>query len=67
MKKVYRVECNFGSKYFESGVSAFAYFEQMKTKQMTSVELWLVIKERTPKLYSVTQELIAYSPNEQDF
>ena len=60
MKKMYRVECNYGSRYFENGVEAFEYFQNMTETQNQSVELWLVIKENTKKLYSVTQELIAY-------
>ena len=61
MKKMYRVECNHGSKYFTNGFEAFEYFQHMARTQNQSVELWLVIKESTKKLYSVTQELIAYS------
>lgn len=61
MKKLYRVECNHGSKYFENGVEAFEYFERMRKRRMTSVELWLLITDDTPKLYSATQELIAYA------
>ena len=62
MEKVYRVECNHGSKYFKSGVDAFHYYKAMcQQEPHMSVELWLVIKVRSIKLYSVTQELIAYS------
>jgi len=56
------VECNHGSKYFDNGFEAFAYFSEMSITQKSTVELWLVQKEVTRKLFSVTQELVAYSP-----
>jgi len=58
-KTIYRVECNHGSKYFTSGIEAFAYFQKMCRQEQVSVELWLIVKEITPKLFSVRQELIA--------
>lgn len=63
MKKTYyRVECNYGSKYFDKGIEAYIYFSQMSVMQKESVELWLINKECTKKLFSITQELIAYAP-----
>jgi len=58
-KTIYRVECNHGSKYFTNGIEAFGYFQKMCRQEQVSVELWLIVKEITPKLFSVRQELIA--------
>ena len=60
-KLLYRVECNHGSKYFKSGIEAFYYYEDMcHADTFMSVELWLIVKDLSPKLYAVRQELIAY-------
>lgn len=56
---IYRVECNNGSKYFETGTEAFFYFEQMR-KRPLKVELWLLTYQRNKEMF-VSQELIAYS------
>jgi len=60
-KTIYRVECNHGSRYFTNGIEAFAYFQKMCRHGQISVELWLIVKEVTEKLFSVRQELIAYN------
>ena len=39
--RMYRVECNFGSKYFETATKGFAYFKKKKAKHL-DVEIWLV-------------------------
>ena len=59
--KSYRVECNFGSKYFASSKQAFIYSHYRKA-QGYAVEIWLVKKETTPTLFSISQVLIDYSP-----
>lgn len=60
--QVFRVECNFGSRYFDTAVKAFAYFKKKKAKNL-DVEIWLVKFTCSPKtgLYSATQELLDYS------
>lgn len=60
-KVIYRVECNNGSKYFNHGIEAFYYYEDMcAVEPSMNVELWLLIKELSPKRYCVSQEIIAY-------
>jgi len=60
--KIYRVECNHGSKYFSRGVAAFAYFNKQKAKRF-DVEIWLVTYTKTTKLFMAEQELLEfYSP-----
>jgi len=58
---VFRVECNNGSKYFYKGTDAYTYYEKMKEQRMTSVELWLVSVDDSPKNYYARQELLAFS------
>lgn len=59
---VFRVECNFGCRYFKTIDKAKRHFNKCKSKHL-DVELWLVeynydfIKKR----YSATQELLDYS------
>ena len=53
----YRVECNRGSKYFDNGLVATAYFHLQVIKGHYT-ELWLIVKQTTPKLFAVRQELI---------
>jgi len=55
---IYRVECNHGTKLFETGLEAYRYFEKMKRR--FRVELWLVTYHRTNKKLVATQELIAH-------
>ena len=59
-RRIYRVECNHGSKYFANGIEAYYYFEDMLHANKGYVELWLIVKHLTPKVFSVHQELIAY-------
>lgn len=61
MKKMYRVECNFGSKYFLTIQKAFIYFHYRKA-QGHAVELWLCTTETTPTLWASKQILIDYAP-----
>lgn len=60
--KRFRVECNFGSKYFNNAAEAFSYFEKCKSKNR-NVGIWIMslcyIKKS--KRVSVTQELLDYS------
>ncbi len=60
--RMYRVECNFGSKYFETATKGFAYFKKKKAKHL-DVEIWLVNYSYSQKTntYSATQELLDYS------
>ena len=60
-RESYRVECNFGSKYFASNKQAFIYFNYRKA-QGYAVEIWLVKRETTKTLFSVSQILIDYAP-----
>ena len=60
--KRYRVECNFGCKYFDNAAEAFAYFKKCKTRNR-DVEIWLVTYcylEKANRI-SATQELLDYS------
>jgi hypothetical protein len=40
MKPLFRVECNSGSKYFASSISAFKYYDLKREQPMTTVEVW---------------------------
>ena len=53
----YRVECNHGSKYFDNGIVATAYY-QLQVIKGHYAELWLVVKETSPKLWAIKQELL---------
>lgn len=58
----YRVECNYGSRYFSNATKAFAFFKKCKDRNL-DVEIWIVtycIDEQV-KRYSATQELLDYS------
>jgi len=59
---VYRVECNFGSKYFECLFAAVAFYKKCKAKNR-DVELWAIDYFRSKKTnrYQAVQELLAYS------
>lgn len=63
MKKLrrFRVECNFGSKYFDDAKKAREYFYKCVERKIF-VEVWLVEYERytKPKLYIARQELVAF-------
>lgn len=58
----YRVECNFGSKYFTEASKGFAYFKQRKSRNL-DVEIWLVnyTYDSENNNYSAKQELLDYS------
>lgn len=63
MKKLrrFRVECNFGSKYFDDAQKAREYFYQCVAKKIF-VEVWLVEYKRYTKseVYIAKQGLIAF-------
>lgn len=61
-QQLYRVECNFGCKYFDSLKKAGAYF-QRKVKKRLDVELWLVTYIYCAKQskFIARQELLGYS------
>lgn len=58
----YRVECNFGSRYFETAVKALSYYNKKKSQNL-NVELWLIAcdYDAANDCFSATQELIDYS------
>ena len=58
----YRVECNFGCRYFKDIRKAKQYFDKCVTKHL-NVELWLVTYIHCPVAgkYAAVQELLAYS------
>lgn len=61
-KQYFRVECNFGCKYFTNPDKAKAYFDRKANKHL-DVEMWLVtycccVRKQT---FSATQDLLAYS------
>jgi len=53
---MFRVECNHGSRYFDSGIKAYVYYQCKLQTVKGYVQLWLVIKEAN---CCVLQELIA--------
>lgn len=57
-KTKYRVECNFGSKYFDDELSAVRYYNKCRRIPM-NCELWKINTRSTPTLFSVTQKLLA--------
>ncbi len=61
-EEFYRVECNFGSKYFKTLDRAVTYFER-KVNKGFDAELWLVKYIYCPrnKIYSASQKLLGYS------
>jgi hypothetical protein len=57
MKKMFRAECNHGSKYFTDIAEAYGYFYKCLADRK-SVELWIVVtKIRNGKVIAF-QELI---------
>ncbi len=62
VKKMYRVECNYGSKYFTSFDKALAFFEY-KASISPDVELWRVSYNycARKKIISASQELLGYT------
>lgn len=60
--QMYRVECNFGSKYFTTAAKGYAYFNKKKAKHL-DVEIWLITYNYSPQThkYSAIQQLLNYS------
>ncbi len=60
--KRFRVECNFGCRYFNEIEKARKYFDKCRAKRL-DVELWVVNYDYCPLMdkYSAVQELVAYS------
>lgn len=60
--KIYRVECNFGCKYFKCKDEAFNYFEKCKIKYC-NVGIWLMTlsKSKLSKQILASQKLLNYS------
>ena len=60
--KIYRVECNFGCKYFKCKDEAFNYFEKCKIK-CCNVGIWLMTlsKSKLSKQILASQKLLNYS------
>jgi len=56
---IFRVECNHGTKLFETGLEAYRYFNKMQ-KQWRDTELWLVTYFKLSGRLIATQELIAH-------
>ena len=57
-KVLFRVECNSGSKYFESSIAAFKYYDLKREQPMTTVEVWKFLSP-------ARQELIAPLPQDK--
>lgn len=60
--KRFRVECNFGSKYFNNAAEAFSYFEKNKKKNQ-NIGIWIINLRysRKRRHISITQKLLDYS------
>lgn len=60
--KIYRVECNFGCKYFKCKDEAFNYFQKCKNKYC-NVSVWLMTlsKSKLCNKFKATQRMIDYS------
>ena len=58
----FRVECNFGCRYFKDIVKAQRYFEKCRSKHL-EVELWQVSYLYCPLLerFSARQDLLTFS------
>lgn len=58
----YRVECNYGSRYFDNASKAIEYFNRKKARNL-DVEIWLVfycyIEQK--KQFVAYQKLLCYS------
>ena len=59
-----RVECNFGSKYFDNAAKARLYFES-KVAENREVELWLVRYTVSRKGVEVKQRMLDCSTSFQ--
>ena len=62
IEQYFRVECNFGCKYFTNPDKAKAYFDRKANKHL-DVEMWLVTYCRCERKHAfyATQDLLAYS------
>lgn len=60
INKKYRVECNYGSKYFNNAVDAFWYYRK-KAIQYNSTYIYLCTIEKTKNRFSIVQELLDYT------
>lgn len=62
IEQYFRVECNFGCKYFTNSEKAKAYFDRKANKHL-DVEMWLVTYCRCERKHAfyATQDLLAYS------
>ena len=60
--KIYRVECNFGSKYFKCKDETFNYFQKCKNK-CCNVSVWVMtlFKSKLTNKMKATQKMIDYS------
>ena len=58
----FRIECNFGCRYFKDIVKAQRYFEKCRSKHL-EVELWQVSYLYCPLLerFSARQDLLTFS------
>ena len=58
----YRVECNYGSRYFDDAAKAFTFFNRRKARNL-DVEIWLVTYRysEVAKRFAAMQELLDYS------
>lgn len=63
-EKYYRIECNYGSRYFAEIDKASAYFRRKQSKGL-NVELWEVILCRTTnnEICFVRQKLLIATPS----
>lgn len=59
MKK-YRVECNFGSRYFDAAAKAIAFFQKSCERKL-DVQFWLIEYVVKSGRIEATQELLDYS------
>lgn len=57
----YRVECNFGSRYFANAADAIAFFKRKQAKNLDA-EIWIVDYRYAEKIgrYTAKQELLDY-------
>lgn len=57
----YRVECNFGSRYFTNAADAIAFFKRKQAKNLDA-EIWIVDYRYAEKIgrYTAKQELLDY-------
>lgn len=58
----YRVECNYGSRYFDCAAKAMAFYNRKKARNL-DVEIWVVSYYYSDKTnrFAAVQELLDYS------